>query len=713
MQTAIFRKEKKDYKRETKVLNEYVDQAAFQLSRSRNLTLEEARGFILMNMKPGGLFPFHDPEVKVMVRPDHADRFLETTTMSKFLTDVANNNESLSPTFTSYCSPDQLQSLLALFTMDNIIGRDISKGQMFDAQRAGDMIQYVFKNLEQNNKKTTNNSLSGLSLTPSTSGFNPTSHSSLTTNCRNTTAQGNSNNEKFIEGNRHYSNPEKILNNLVSICHITDMEKVERAVRTFGLAVPTTDDVISCINRSKDLYFGSNKKMGDVFRFIDKMTPMERCAFVYVSDLYHLNKHNHEFVTTLLNNLIIVPTEPLPLEEANFVLKALSEDTINLARQHCRDFSKGKKPKEILAVSEHDYGILAAVAKNINQHLVDVQILVDAFWLTDNMPASTGDFPTSVRRCVLGGDTDSTLFTVQEWIQRVYGKIGFTDEMNATSDVVVFLAAQTSSHLHAKMSANYGAHMDRLFDTQMKNEYKFDIFVPTFMAKHYWAMKTAQEGLVFTEPQLELKGANMISSATPGDIVDGVKYFLLQQMKDLTAGKDIYLNDLLDDVSIKERSIYQDVKSGKTDYFKLAHLKPAKAYKIENPDRTPYWNHIFWNKTFGKIYGMVDEPPYSMVKVSLEINNVTEYATWLDQIQNPQLVEDIKAEVERIGRRFITTMYVPVSIVQISGIPDEILIGSNARKIVRESCGAYYHMLEAMGVGMANKKNTRMVYDIY
>jgi len=247
----------------------------------------------------------------------------------------------------------------------------------------------------------------------------------------------------------------------------------------------------------------------------------------------------------------------------------------------------------------------------------------------------------------------------------------------------------------------------------MKNEYKFKIFVPTLMAKHYWALKTAQEGNVFKVSQLELKGANMISSATPGNIVASVKKFLHDQMRSIVAEENIYLDTLLDDISEKERAIYADVKKGQTEYFKMAHLKPAAAYKAENPDRTPYWNHVFWNKTFGKYYGMVDEPPYTMLKVSLEVNNVTEWQTWLDVIKNPQLVEEIQTEIARIGRRFLSTIYVPVSIVQISGIPDEILVGSNARKIVRESCGAYYHILEAMGVAMANKKNTRMVYDIY
>ena len=713
MQPVIFRKEREQYQRDTKMLNAYVDQSSFYLAKVKNISIDEARDFVIKGMKVGGKFEFHDPVVKFAHRPNFEDRHLEETTMSKFLADVAANNESLSPTFTSYCSPDVRPSLLSIYTMDNIVGRDVSKGQMFDAQNAGDKVLYVFKNLEQNNKKLTNNALSGASLSASTALFNPTSHSSLTTNCRTTTAYGNANNEKFIEGNRHYMDVDTIMNNLVSISHMSNYDEIEIAMKEFQLYYPTKEDVIECIERSKNLYFTSNKHMGPVYEFIETMRPLERAAFVYVGDFYHLYKHNRTFVTNLLSRLVQVARESAPVDDAVKILKTVSEDTVNLSRQLCRSFSKGKKPKEIKADSEANYGILANTAANINNQLVDIQPLINAFWLSDNMPACTGKFPQSLRRSVLGGDTDSTLFTVQEWVQRVFGTIGFTDDMTATSDVVVYLAAQTSSHLHAKMSANFGIHPSRIFDVQMKNEYKFDLFVPTLMAKHYWAMKSAQEGNVYTDPELELKGANMISSATPGDIVKNVKKFLLDQMKAITSGQEIRLNDLLDDISDKEHEIYSDVKTGNTEYFRQSHLKSPKAYKNPDPDRNPYWNHTFWNRTFGKIYGMVDEPPYTMVNVSLEVNNISEFNEWIDSIENKSLVDDIRKELARIGRKFISIAYVPTSIVQISGIPDEILAGSNARKIVRASCGPYYHILEAMGVMMSNKKNTRMVYDLY
>lgn len=710
IETVHFKKPAEHYKRDTRVIHNAIDQQAFYLARMKGISVEDAKAFIMKHLGKGGRFEFHDPEVTYMHRENYEDRVMKKTTMSRYLKDVEENNESMSPTFTSYCSPDVRQSLLALNTMEKIKDRDRIKGEMFDAQNAGDTVTELFKNIGQNNAKIRNNSLSGASLSASTCLFNPTSHSSLTTNCRNTTAYGNANNEKFIEGNRHYFDVEVILNNLVSISYLSDMEKVERAMKEYGLHYPTKEDVIECIDRSRHLYFRSDQYMKEVYDYIDKMKPLERAAFVYTSDFYHLYKHNKAFVTGFLTRVIQKPT--VVLHNPDPMMKAVDEDVINLARQICRNFSAGKKPKEIRKESEENYQLLARTVWNINESLISIKYIVDAFWMSDNMPASAGNFPWSLRRSVLGGDTDSTLFTAQEWVQRLFGKIGFSDDENSTSDVIIFLAAQTVQHLLAKMSGNYGVHPDRVFDIQMKNEYKFDIFTPTTMAKHYFAMQSAQEGNVYRKPKLEMKGANFISSATPGDVVKDVKEMIMKLMMDVVAGNDIYLQDLLDQIKAKEDSIYKTVKSGDTQFFRAIDMKAAKAYKIEDPDKNPYWNHTFWNRTFGKKYGMADEPPYRMLKVAMGIRNISEFNDWMEKL-DAGLAEDIRTELARVGKKFITTGYIPMPIVQLTGIPDEFLEAANARKIVKDSCSVYYHFLESMGIMMVNGKNTRMVYDLH
>lgn len=708
--TVEFTKPAEYYKRDTRVLQNGIAQRAFYLSRVKGISFEEAKAFIHKHLAPGGRFEFHDPMVTYLHRENFEDRELKETTMSQYLRDVEENNESMSPTFTSYCSPDVRQSLLSLNTMEKIEDRDRIKGEMFEAQNAGDEVTYVFKNIGQNNAKIRNNSLSGASLSPSTCLFNPTSHSSLTTNCRNTTAYGNANNEKFIEGNRHYFDVEVILNNLVSISYLSDLQMVEKAMKEYGLHYPTKEDVIECIDRSRLLYFTSNKYMQEVYDFIDCMKPLERAAFVYTGDFYHLYKHNEKLVVGFLQQIVKKPT--VPLADPDSIMKNVNEDMVNLGRLICRDFSKGKKPRDIRKESEENYQLLASSVNNINDCLLSIRYIVEAFWLSNNVPASAGNFPWSIRRSVLGGDTDSTLFTAQEWVRRVFNKIAFTDDMISTSDAIIYLSAQTVTHLLAKMSGHYGVHISRIFDIQMKNEYKFEIFTPTSMAKHYFAMKTAQEGNVFKKPDLELKGANFISSATPGDVVVDIKRMIMDLMQGVVEGRDLYLNDILDHIAKKEKSIYDTVKSGDTQFFRAVDLKIASAYKVENPDRTPYWNHLFWNRTFGKKYGMMDEPPYRMIKISMGVKNVSEFNDWMAKLDQ-QLQDDIRTELARVGKKFITTAYIPQPIVQLTGIPEEYLEAANARKIVKDSCSVYYHFLESLGIFMVNGKNTRMVYDLY
>ena len=564
--------------------------------------------------------------------------------------------------------------------------------------------------LGQGNKKIFANSLSGASQSAATCLHNKTSHPGLTTNCRITAGYGSANNEKFLEGNRHYYCVDTILNNLISISTITDLEKVEIAMKQFSLHYPSADEVMECIMYSKNLYFKSNRHMGPVLEFVQLMKPLERAAFVYVGDFYHLYKHNKELVEQFMHAMVQVPTEPAADPDA--ILKVVGGSVVALATQLCREFTAGFEPAELKAKDLREYGILGACAEHISETLVGIYPIIDAFWMSDNMPASVAFFPESLRRCVLGGDTDSTLFTVERWVERLFGRIGFTTEMCNTSDVMIFLADQTAQHLHATMSGNLGVHRDRRFDTVMKNEYKYDIFMLMSMAKHYAALIASQEGNVKTEYELELKGANLITSTTPGDVAKDIRDTIRWTMEQIASEKDLRLSDIIDKIAQKEREILQTVKSGETEFFKFLNLKTPEAYKDPDPDRNANWNHTFWNNTFGKKYGTVGEPPYLMMKINLNINNGTEFKDWLDTLE-PTLQEDVIAELARVGKKLIKTAYVPLLVVQSVGIPEEYLLASDARKIIRDCCSPYYHFLEALGVYLTDKKNSKMVFDLY
>jgi len=720
-----FIKNKNDYVRDISVIKHYIEQASEYLSIIKDISVDEARSFIKNNIRPNGLFELKNPTVKYLERENNSDRSIKETTMGEYLKDSLINKQAISPTLTTYQSPEENQSLLALYTNENIKERSKLKKKMFKAKTDGNEVLYTFLDLAQFNAKITNNSLSGASLTPSTVLFNPTTHSTLTTMCRLTTAYGNANNEKFIEGNRHYYDVDVILNNIMSIITTVDLNKVEKAIIKYQLKYPTVSDVIDCINYSRYLYFKSEIKMEPVWELVNRLTPIQRAAFIYVGDFYQLFNHNPDFIKTLIldiirkiesneiNNVIPVIDDLMSnFDIADEIISTFPSDILNLAKQICRNITKGKSINDIKENDPDGFISIALTAYNINRVLLAKQDFIEAFFLTNILPASVGNYTHSLRRSVLGGDTDSTLFTVQEWVKRILGVIDFSDQANNVSDVIIFLAAQSSAHLHALMSVNCGMDINRIFDTKMKNEYKFDVFVPTSMAKHYWALKTVQEGTIYAKPELELKGANLISSNTPGSIVSDIKEMLLTQMKDLVYGKKLYIKDVLKTIADKENEIKRNIESGSTDYFKTINLKTANAYKLSDVSKTPYWYHIFYNSTFGKIYGLVDEPPYTMIKIPLDVNNQTEFKETLLKMDNPDLIEDIYEQMSLTVKKLLNTIYIPVNIVQLNGIPKEIINIINVRKMMKESCAAYYHILEAYGLYMNNKRNTRMISDV-
>lgn len=101
-----------------------------------------------------------------------------------------------------------------------------------------------------------------------------------------------------------------------------------------------------------------------------------------------------------------------------------------------------------------------------------------------------------VRRTVVTSDTDSTLFSTDEFVNWYFNDMIFTDESFALTSSVAFISTQCIAHSLAILSANMGVDESKLFTLSMKPEYSFPVFIPTSVAKHYFTTKTIQEGNV-------------------------------------------------------------------------------------------------------------------------------------------------------------------------------------------------------------------------
>lgn len=700
-----------EYRRDVDVLKHYVDDQACYLQIMSGAPREQCLEFVKNQIRPGGQFAFRDPQVLYLERESNGDRVKKTGTLSHYLGESLKDQELVAATFTTYLSPKREESLLVNFIDTNVKARSKAKKEMFAAKVAGDSLKEAFKKGEQTNRKLSNNSISGAHVSASTPLYNKTAHSTLTSTCRLTSGYGNANNEKFLCGNRHYWSPDVVRNNIVSIVNHTNYPQFQHALEQFGVRHPTVDETMECILFSSRLYWTSQYEEDRIRELVSKLSDIQRSAFVYTADLYHLAKYNdalvREFITRLATRVGVEHPSPKAVLDSHVI----PEDHLGLAQMLCPEEMRGKNMLGVKGTPAE--AIVVSTALNIGQVLQDYRVLIRGLWVTENVPASLAHFPDSVRRAAITSDTDSTIFTVQDWVSWHQGYVTFKPMGNAVAAVMIFLAAQSITHVLARMSANFGIEEKRLYQVAMKNEFKFDVFVPTQVAKHYFAYISAQEGNVFAKYEKEIKGVHLKSSNAPKAVMKEAEKMMVEIMETVIAEKKISIARMLKWVADIERNVIESIKKGSHEYFRMGQVKTPESY-TKAKEESPYMTYLMWQEVFAPKYGEVPKPPYMTVKVSTELDSPAKTADWIAKFEDRELAQRLTNWMSRAGKRHLgTTFMLPEQILQSKGIPAEILDAVDVRRIVLDTTGVFYIVLEALGIYMLNDKTSRLASDLY
>lgn len=723
----------KDYKRDIDVLRHYLDQGAHYLSIMTGKPYLECFNWIKVQMRPGGKFPFKDPAIEYLERGDNGDREKKSGTMYNYIMTSVKERDIIAPTFTTYLHPTKKRSLFAVYIANGKKRRNIAKKEMYKAEMDGNKVVYAFKKLEQTNFKQKNNSLSGAHNSTSTPLWNKTAHSTLTTICRATSGYGNANNEKFLAGNRHYWAPFIATNNIVSIVTHTDYDRLQKTVDAYQLHLPTADEMLSVIDYSVKHYWGPHWKnsaaYGKLLELAQKLTPLNRAAFVYTGDLYHLRRFNPEVVRALVMGMSqrvdVVHPDPESIFSNCF------EDQRNLAMQLCPHVSKGFSADDLRKGGKDDKGvwipapenaaaIVASTIVNIYETVNKYADFIQTFFVTDNVPASMAYFPESIRHTALMSDTDSTIFTAQEWVEWQYGVIGFTDEMKNLSATMIALASSSITHVLAKMSANLGGEEDKTFSIKMKNEFKFEIFVPTNVAKHYYAYISSSEGNVYAKMKEEIKGVHLKNSNVSRWVMGQAKELMVNTMKTIMAGNLVDLRGELLKIAQVERDIFESIKGGSHDFFRYGRINSPDAYKrkegetdLMHQSRSNYRNYLLWEEVFAPDYGSIPPPPYTCLKMTMEINTPTKMALWLDSMKNQALADRMRMWLTKYNKKYVGSVWLPEQLVQTRGIPVELLEVVDVRKMIIDCTAVFYKIMESFGIYMIDDKRNKMFMDYY
>lgn len=701
-----FTKPANEYLREHDTLKYYVDDVATFLSINTKRPLEECRNFVTSNLKKDGAFPFKDPKVIFLDREENGDRVKKETTLHRYMNSSLKAREIIAPTFTTYTNPEVSRSLLSIYIEKNISKRAVAKKAYFQAKAKKDTLVENVKKIEQTGRKLANNGLSGAAVSASTPLFNKSAHSTLTSTCRATSAYGNANNEKFVCGNRHYFSHHIVINNITAIINNTDYTLLEQVVKKYDLHCPTPDELMDVITYSTHLYWGDESKLKLIRDYVSNLTPLQSAAFAYTGDAYHLRKYNEKMMRTFIDalSLRVTGTHPDPM----MPIKSAPDSYIDLAHQLCYYETQGIGKDYSRIADTEKIHILALTVENIAKTIDDYTDLIRALWMPEIIPASVAHFPSSIRRSAMTGDTDSTIFTVQDWVIWYTGGIAFTEEFRRAYVSIVFLASATITHILAKMSANIGVEQKQLFSIKMKSEFSFDVFVPTQLGKHYFAAISCQEGNVKDELEYEIKGVGLRSSNAPVEVIKAAAKMMEDIIGDTMKRGEIKLFDYLKQVADIEREIERSIRNGELTYLRRSSIKDSTSY-AGDPNSSPYQNHFFWNEVFGPSYGMMPDPPYGTRKVPVNVDKPIKLKAWLSTIEDHAFRDRMIRYLEKNEKDTIGVLHLPADILAARGIPKELLSIIDYQKLKLDICRIFYIILETLGYYALGDKAKRLI----
>lgn len=695
------------YQRDLNFLNNYLEQSSVALSKLRGIDINEARSFIKQIVGQDGSYPFKDTITEHTFRDSRTgDRTLTKSGLFNYLTQAIKDNDIVAPTLTRYTHPSIKESPLVDSIDNNVAHRAVNKRTMFDALMKGDTNLATAKNQEQTGNKLSNNSLSGGHVSASTILYNKSAHSTLTSTCRITSGFGNANNEKLLSGHRHYHGFDVVINNITSIVSLTDLNQLNLVMKKYNLYYPNSDEVYKVITKNTEKYWYSKTRYEFIKEYLDKLSPIELSAVAYIGDLWTIKEYNDTFLRTFIGELIHNPNEEHP--EAENIISKANDDFKSLANQLQGSEIKGIGLSN--AKGTPIYKKVASTIVNIEKVLDKYRDFIQAFFATPNVPASLGYFPFALRETALASDTDSTIFTVQEWVKWYKGDYVMDDLGNSVCAAMIFIASQNIIHILAIMSANIGVERKRLHQIAMKNEFRFDGFAVTNETKHYYGLIGCREGNVFDKLKQEIKGVHLKNSAVPIEIMDKAADFMQEILQAAISGNQLSMIDIINMLRAIEKEISDKIKEGKSDYFVFNQIKSKDSYRLPE-NQSPYYHYTLWQEVFAPKYGETEPPPYTALKVNTTIKTNKEFNDWLDNMEDKALSFRFKQWCEKNTKDKVISFQLPMNIVNERGVPEEIFSMIDIRRAIVDNTSVFYKILETLGLPILDKNLTTLVSD--
>lgn len=682
------------------ILENYLDQATYFLSNSLNLTGVEAVKYIKNMLESSDT---KEPIVTYYKRDRKGDRLKRNLPLLEYLKQNIDNDYIITPTLTILQQHGDNLSLHSEFTTQNKKDRSIEKKKAFEYKVIGNLSKFDYHNTLQKTLKLFNNSLSGGYVSKSTIIRNEAGHSVLTSVTRCVTSIGNALTEDMVSGNRQYRNPDVTLNHITEIANDLDNVKYTKLIDKYKLHIPSNDEVRDVVLKSSDKYFKSEIFEVILNKFILGLNDSGKCGIVYNTSMYHLSIFNPILVKDIINDISKISFSKV--DNPLLILSGMPEYVIGLVHHICNVYIKGMNIDYIKLHKDDPelLNILASTAKSVYDGIYKYEDIFKTLFITGSYPPSMAYIPDIEREATLVSDTDSTIATYQYWIEFMLNSLEMSPRAIGVADTVATITATVVEHFIYMFTTALNVKGDYKKIMEMKPEFFFPVFIPANVSKTYYSNYNIQEGKVFNDVIVDIKGVHLIGSNLPPKYVSVLRDMMDNVFRHVMAGKKLAITDILYKVIEIEKEITVKIVEGDGLVYPIQPIKELEAYLTKDDIQsgktgydTKYYNHIFWERVFKDKYGVTDTPPYSSITVTMTTKSKVKLREFLNTL--PSDMKNNIIQVMKDGnKKDIPSIRVPYAYASIKGIPKELIPYIDKRRVVHNICNSFYILLETLG----------------
>ena len=685
----IFQLDANTYTNDLDPVKQYIEQASTYLINRYKLNKQDAVKQVKLNLKDKKI---KNPNVRYRSKLENGDREETTIKLTDYIKDVKKNNEIIVPSYTAYDNPSKQVSIHKEFLNYNTKQRSLYKKEAFKQKQIGDMDKYLFADVTQKTMKIKNNSVSGGYGSEHTVMYNPSAHYTLTSITRCVSSIGNMVSESMIAGNRLLRDVNTVYNYIATIATYSKKADVEYCINKYKLYIPTPKDVLDILRYSYIHYWEDNKVEEDLLEYLKTLDKTVLVSIAYTNDLWHLRKYNDKLLRTMLSTISKQCTNIT--QDPNIIYTA-EEGFRDLTHIIWGDEIRGMNVnyKELENTPLLDK--LCSTCYNIRKEFNYYKMLFNTFFLTDILPTNIAYVKEMLRDTIVLSDTDSTCGSYDKWVEWYYNKLVFNSEAVSITAVVMTIVSRVVDHYLKKLAANMNIKGEEVELLKMKNEFFWSVFIPTNVSKHYTANVCIQEGNVFKEPDLEIKGVQLLMSTCNKDFIKKTHDMIKEINTRLSNGEKLSGKEYATRVADMEREIIARVRKGDVDIFKLDKVKPKDSYTNEN---SPYLYHVLWNEVFANKYGPSGEPMYMVAKIPMLTDNKKKMLEFIESIEDEYIKESLIAYCKKYKKENIATYKIPTTILVAKGLPEELVDYVNIERIILDNLHASYLILETIGI---------------